>query len=67
MRRGRFCEISKPHRNGFVRCGHACDKLAQARARRAAGGNYSAAGGSSALQNAGSLLKHAADIGAGAL
>ena len=31
MRRRRFCEILKPRRNGFVRCGRACDKLAQAR------------------------------------
>ena len=30
MRRGRFCEILKPRRNGFVRCGCACGKLAQA-------------------------------------
>ena len=29
MRRGRFCEILKPRRNGYVRCGYACDKLAQ--------------------------------------
>ena len=30
MRRGRFCKISKPRRNGFVRRGRACGKLAQA-------------------------------------
>ena len=30
MRNGRFCEILKPRRNGFVRCGRACGKLAQA-------------------------------------
>ena len=27
MRRGRFCEILKPRRNGFVRYGRAYDKL----------------------------------------
>lgn len=48
MRRGQFCEISKPRHNGFVRCGHACDKLARARnGRRRV---ITARGGSSALQ-----------------
>ena len=34
MQRRRFCEILKPRRNGFVRCGRACGKLAQAQRDR---------------------------------
>jgi len=53
MQRRRFCEISKPRHNGFVRCGRAYDKLARARnGRRRV---ITARGGSSALQTQGPL------------